>query len=376
MKYKYTFFFLLLLIFYSGIAQNKGLALYEDAPSPIVIKISMPDSTSSGRWSRTLRATDGALYMHGKNKSVDNGKSFFNYSNIDIEEIVRRPERASVSDGNLFYAINGQTDIIAPGVYGVKTWRSTDRMKTMQVMYDTIYVPDGPVKHYENEWYGIYVFRTIIKMPDGSWLMTMYGNFTVDTILPCEKNAQQELKYMQRTFVVTSKDKGRTWHYLSSVAVPSAGEPLGEGFVEPAITLLKDGRLLCVMRSGHHYPLYASWSSDGGKTWTMPIYTGLDRGCDPCLITLKDGRVALSWGRRFPEAWSTISPEGDQGRFKFPGQGYVNLAISNDNGLHWVNHKILKNAGTCYSTIIEVEHNILFCQSDGWNMRIQLRTGK
>ncbi|MBK7713766.1 MAG: exo-alpha-sialidase [Bacteroidales bacterium] len=100
---------------------------------------------------------------------------------------------------------------------------------------------------------------------------------------------------MQRTFIVSSDDKGATWHYVSTVAAPRAGDPVGEGLVEPAITMLQDGRLLCVMRSGHHFPLYASWSSDNGKTWSDPLYTGLDRACDPCLITLHDGTVALSW---------------------------------------------------------------------------------
>ncbi len=180
---------------------------------------------------------------------------------------------------------------------------------------------------------------------------------------------------MQRTFVVTSTDEGRTWNYLSTVASPRAGDPVGEGFVEPALTLLDDGRLLCVMRSGHHFPLYASWSEDAGRSWSPPMYTGLDRGCDPCLITLHDGRVALSWGRRYPEGWSTVDPEGDQERFKrqYPGHGYTNLSISDDGGLSWVNHKVMKQSGSCYSTIIEVEPNVVFMLVDQWHCRITLK---
>jgi photosystem II stability/assembly factor-like uncharacterized protein len=178
---------------------------------------------------------------------------------------------------------------------------------------------------------------------------------------------------MMRTFIVTSTDKGKTWDYLSTVAVPQKGDPVGEGFVEPAITLLEDGRLLCVMRSGHHYPLYSSWSSDGGKTWTAPLYTGFDRGCDPCMITLQDGRVALSWGRRYPEGWSLVSPEGDKGRFVYPGEGYNNLSISDDGGKTWNTSKIDKNTGSCYSTIFEVEPNVIFCQVDRWCWRINLK---
>jgi len=362
-----------LLVFTAGDAQKYGSSYEKDVPK--IKSIDVPDSSNSGRWSRTFRAANGALYMHGMNKSMDNGKTFFKHGDSTVDEFVRRPERATFSKGNLQYAINGFTDVITPGVYSVKAWRSLNGLHNIKEEYDTIYVPGGPLpKKRDEDWDGLYIYRTIVEMKDGSWLMTMYGNFKADTLHPCNRNAQGELVYMQRTILVTSKDQGRSWHYLSSIAAPRAGDPVGEGFVEPAITLLKDGRLLCVMRSGHQFPLYASWSEDGGKTWTAPLYTGLDRGCDPCLVTLKDGRVALSWGRRFPEGWSIISPEGDQGRFSFPGQGYVNLAISDNGGKTWVNHKVIKNAGTCYSTIIEVEPNILYCQSDGWHTRIHLKS--
>ena len=146
----------------------------------------------------------------------------------------------------------------------------------------------------------MYVYRTILELPDGTWLMSMYGNFNQDELVPNDLSSKHEVKFMMRTFIVTSRDRGRTWHYLSSVAVPKTGDPIGEGFVEPAITRLNDGRLLCIMRTGHHYPLYASWSSDNGKTWTAPFYTGIDRACDPCLIKLHDGRLALSWGASLP----------------------------------------------------------------------------
>ena len=205
--------------------------------------------------------------------------------------------------------------------------------------------------------------------------MTMYGNFAADNIRPSEADAQKELAYMQRTFIVTSTDEGRTWNYLSTVAFPRLGDPVGEGFVEPAITLLDDGRLLCVMRTGHHFPLYASWSDNAGKSWSRPMYTGLDRGCDPCLITLHDGRVALSWGRRYPEGWSIVDPEGDQDRFKrqYPGHGYTNLSISDDGGLSWISHKAMERSGSCYSTIMEVEPDVIFMLVDQWYCRITLQ---
>ena len=259
-------------------------------------------------------------------------------------------------------------------MYSVKTWRSADNLKTIGQEEVMVKVPDGPRKLFENDqWNGLFVYRTILKMPDDTWLATMYGNFETDTLAPQGEDAKQELKFMMRTFIISSADKGRSWNYLSTVAVPHSGDPVGEGFVEPAITLLNDGRLLCIMRGGHHFPLYSSWSSDGGKTWTPPVYTGLDRGCDPCLITLRDGRVALSWGRRYPEGWSKVTPKGDKGLFEYPGEGYNNLSISNDGGLTWVTSRIDKNTGSCYSTIFEIEPNVIFCQIDRWCWRLKLK---
>ena len=326
------------------------------------------------KWSRCFLNSDGVIFFKDSLMSVDGGKTVVPQKKLNFEEINGAPERAVLATENLFYALDGPTEYVSPGLFKGRSWRSVDNLKTLQEETPLFYIPDGikPRKDVE-KWFGIFVYRTILIIPDGSWMMTMYGNFETDTITPYDKDAAEETQFMMRTIIVTSHDEGHSWKYLSSVAVPAKGEPIGEGFVEPAITMLKDGRLLCIMRGGHHFPLYASWSSDMGLSWTSPVYTGLDRGCDPCLITLHDGRVALSWGRRFPEGWSEISSEGDKGRFKYPGEGYTSLAISDDGGSTWNNNKILQKSGSCYSTIFEVEPDVLFMHVDQWYCRIMLR---
>jgi hypothetical protein len=329
---------------------------------------------NGSKWSRCFLSGDGIIYFKDSLMSTDGGKTLVPQESLNVNEINGAPERAVVSEGEMFYALNGPTEYMKPGVYRGVAWRSNDNLKTIQKEDPFFYIPEGaaPIRN-NSEWYGLFVYRTILRMPDSTWLMTMYGNFIADTLVPYDSDAKKETRFMQRTLIVTSKDEGHTWNYLSTVAAPERGDPIGEGLVEPAITMLNDGRLLCIMRSGHHFPLYASWSTDNGKTWTAPVYTGLDRGCDPCLITLHDGRVALSWGRRFPEGWSKITPEGDKGLFKYPGDGYTSLAISNDGGLTWVNHKIINNSGSCYSTIFEIEPDIVFMQTDQWYCRIKLK---
>lgn len=360
----------LLVVCVISVLLARSLFCHSDSKAEISAIQSMGNEI---KWTRCFRAADGTIYFEDHRMSKDGGKTVIAQQNIDVEDINAAPERAVMVSDDVFYALDGPTELVTPGVYTGKGWRSTDGLRTIGEESVTFHVPEGPLRDpREGEWYGIYVYRTILEMPDGSWLMTMYGNFASDSILPPDADAQAELTYMQRTFIVTSTDTGHTWNYQSTVASPKLGDPLGEGFVEPAITLLNDGRLLCVMRSGHHFPLYASWSDDGGMSWSYPMYTGLDRGCDPCLITLQDGRVALSWGRRFPEGWSIVSPEGDKGRFEFPGYGFTSLSLSNDGGLTWTSHKIMKRSGTCYSTIIEVEPNIIFMLVDEWHCRISL----
>jgi hypothetical protein len=325
------------------------------------------------KWTRCFQSADGVIYFMDHKLSRNGGRTIEEQKDINLEEINSAPERAVLAKEKLLYALDGPVEYLSPGVYKGRSWRSTDNLRSLQHEEPLFYIPDGikPRKDVD-KWFGIFVYRTILQIPDGPWLMSMYGNFESDTLTPADKDAAEETRFMMRTIIVTSHDEGHSWKYLSSVAVPKAGEPIGEGFVEPAITRLKDGRLLCIMRGGHHFPLYASWSSDMGITWTSPVYTGLDRGCDPCLITLLDGRVALSWGRRFPEGWSEISAKGDKGRFEYPGEGYTSLAISSDGGSTWYNNKIIANSGSCYSTIIEVEPNVVFLQSDQWYCRVTL----
>ena len=328
---------------------------------------------NGSKWSRCFLGSDGNIYFRDSLMSRDGGRSLVPQNSIGLEGINGAPERAVLSTKKLFYALDGPTVYQGPGRFKGRAWRSGDNLKKISQEDVLFLIPEGAAPIPGNsQWYGIFVYRTILIMPDSTWLMTMYGNFRSDTIVPYDSDAREETRYMQRTFIVASGDEGRTWEFLATVAAPKAGDPVGEGLVEPAITLLRDGRLLCIMRSGHHYPLYASWSSDNGRTWTAPVYTGLDRGCDPCLITLNDGRVALSWGRRFPEGWSRLSPEGDKGSFVYPGEGYTSLSLSSDGGLSWESHKILHNSGSCYTTIFEIEPGVVFMQSDQLFCRIKL----
>ncbi len=318
-----------------------------------------------GGWARSFQGPDGSIYLQGDKKSTDGGKTFVDHNGPSFEEILRIPEGVIHNRPGLFYAVDGAVDLKSPDVYTVRAWRSTDGLRTLVQEESTVRIPGGPRRQRKpDEWYGFYFYRNMLELPDGTLLTTMEGNLEDDKLKPNDRRSSSETVYMQRTIIVTSRDEGRTWDYLSTVAAPVPGDPVGEGFDEPTILRLNDGRILCVMRTGHFSPLYACWSSDDGKTWTEPKYTGLERGCDPHLLLLQDGRILLSYGERFPTG-SYLKPKKRGALVKF--------ALSDDGGEEWRVATVAEGMGSSYSTILEVEPNLIFCQVDGWFWRVQLK---
>ena len=335
-------------------------------------------------WRCCFQNYDGTIFLSGRNKSTDGGRTVVTHNMAGVDKIsilhnmlhptAPGPEGAVFSRPGFFLALDGWSHFKLPGVYSLKVWRSADNLRTVEEGEALLKVPPGPRREREDgEWFGLFMTRSILEMPDGSLLATGHGNFDEDKIVPHTGAGKSETHYQGRVFLLSSKDDGETWEYLSTVAAPREGDPVDEGFGEPTLARLANGQLLCIMRTGHHRPLHACWSSDEARTWSEPVYTGLDRGCFPCLVKLGDGRLALTFGVRFPPGWSCISPEGDHARWRHPGKGLVKLAINEDGtGQTWTETVIGTEMGTCYSTMFETEPNILFCQVDGWYWRVML----
>ena len=332
-------------------------------------------------WRSCFQHFGGTIYLAGGNKTVDAGRTMVAHDDEIVNSLPiiavkrsRGPESAVLSRSGFFLSLAGRMELTSSGIYHVKTWRSTDNLKTIEEVNAEVRIPLGPRRHREpGEWFGLYISRNIVEMPDGSLLATAQGTFDEDNIEPSSGPGKDETHYLGRTFVISSKDQGRIWDYLSTVAAPQLEDPVDEGFGEPTMVRLDNRQLLCIMRTGHHRPLYACWSSDDGKTWTDPVYTGLERGAWPCLIKLTDGRLALAYGNRFPPGWSRITPDGDHGRWVWPGPGLVKLAINSDGtGKDWDVTTIGSGLGSVYPTMFETEPNVLFCQVDGWYWRVTL----
>jgi len=120
----------------------------------------------------------------------------------------------------------------------------------------------------------------IRQMPDGTLLMPIY-----------HETRDKDGKYVIRSFVIFSRDKGKTW------SSPSVVDPDNTDTDEPDIVRLPRGDLLCVMRTNYGKSMWRSVSKDGGRTWSRAAPIGF-YGQAPYLF--RTSRGVLLCGHRGP----------------------------------------------------------------------------
>ncbi len=193
------------------------------------------------------------------------------------------------------------------GVYKVKFFRSKDNGLTRKEDIATIYLPEELIP-------GV-LCRKIVRINDGSLLMSMSGRIGKKSI-------------GRNVFVIHSTDRGKTWHYHSTVAF-GLTEGVRQGFSETSLLVLPDGKILSFMRTGTSYqgslgshnnndptakmpfgyskstPIYMSKSIDGGKTWSNADPVTEKFGVWPDAVELENGIIAMSYGR--PGNWIMFS---------------------------------------------------------------------
>jgi hypothetical protein len=145
---------------------------------------------------------------------------------------------------------------------------------------------------------------------DGSVVAGVYPGFYL------KKDGTPDPK--SATFFYRSTDQGHSWKilgripYQADVKIDTSGNR-HQGFTEPAFEILADGTYLCVLRTTDRLngPMYASRSTDQGKTWSKPeVITA--SGVLPKLLQLKNGITVVAAGR-----------PGVQVRFSNDGKGKV-----------------------------------------------------
>ena len=145
----------------------------------------------------------------------------------------------------------------------------------------------------------------IIELPDGGFLMPLQGNLS-------SGRGEGGTAETERCFLLRSDDGGDNWEYWSTAAYDPAS--IIE-FMEPGMTRLQDGRLVCLMRTSHRPNrqdnMWLVHSEDDGITWSPPKRTPL-WGYPADLLQLADGRVLAVYGYR-KEPWGVrgcVSEDG------------------------------------------------------------------
>ncbi|MDQ6672862.1 MAG: glycoside hydrolase [Chloroflexota bacterium] len=191
---------------------------------------------------------------------------------------------------------------------GVWLTRSTDKGMTWSTPERVNFAPMRNAR----------VRDAVVELPNGDLLMPLHG-FRYQRTLPDISSSERE-----RSFVLWSPNKGKSWHYYGTMAYDPA-EIIH--YHEPGLVRLHDGRLLGLMRT-QRWPspsdpgeqmgppsgfIYTALSEDDGMSWGWPRTTRI-WGYPVDGITLRDGSVlaAYSYRTRPMGVRIAISPDAQQ----------------------------------------------------------------
>ncbi|MBR7097992.1 MAG: exo-alpha-sialidase, partial [Clostridia bacterium] len=127
-------------------------------------------------------------------------------------------------------------------------------------------------------------------------------------------------KYSQyfSTFVFCSEDNARTWNVVSQINVndeiiEESKNHKGhfEGFGEVKPSVMPDGSVALLVRTGSNQPCYIMRSTDECKTWSKPVKFD-EVGVRPFIMALDCGVSLASYGRDGLFVRATADPSGSE----------------------------------------------------------------
>ncbi|MBP86335.1 MAG: hypothetical protein CMJ64_06430 [Planctomycetaceae bacterium] len=120
-------------------------------------------------------------------------------------------------------------------------------------------------------------------------------------LAPCYGSLDDGVAGVSSNVVYRSDDNGKTWSSHTMLAQGAKGT---RDYYEPCLLESEDGHLLGMHRvgrcqDGRNGLFWQNESTDGGKSWTEPVETNITSGACPRLLNLSDGRILLTYGRRY-----------------------------------------------------------------------------
>jgi sialidase-1 len=139
-------------------------------------------------------------------------------------------------------------------------------------------------------------------------------------LLPFHGGSGNQWRQKNSAWCFLSDDKGKIWQRSGRIDLPKRGA------MEASVAELADGSLLMSLRTQLGGP-YLSRSTDGGKSWSEPVFSGLDGGesCT-CLRRIPGTKdVVLFWN----------NSRYRKGHHHYGERTPLTAAISSDNGKTW-----------------------------------------
>lgn len=294
---------------------------------------------------RTWEEPDSMYYYKGRYRvDLSNGNTLQVKTtpsrNIKEYPFFPKPIKNQTVNHHLFYLEKNLPDDLR-GVY-FEYWNSKNNQ--VRIVHGTI--KDSLLLRYAIDdvmpivWWG-----DIKEIENHELVAGVYGGFYQDNKGHVQKTAVSF--YM-------SNDYGNNWILQGIIPFQNTGISTdydgGEGYGEPAFEILKDGRYLCIMRSGYAHPMFKAYSDDKGKTWTKPVpFT--PNGVFPVLCRLDNGVLVLISGRPGLQLRFCLAGDGDiwtepiemmpfmdhQGRFDiYASCGYSSVLPVDDDTFYFV----------------------------------------
>ena len=165
-------------------------------------------------------------------------------------------------------------------------------------------------------------------------------------------------------FTLFSDDDGETWNESNTMLTPDFQTEAENGFQEPGMIELEDGKLLLWIRTSRGFQ-YRSFSEDGGRTWCQPVPDwNFPSPCSPMSMKRDpaDGCLYAVWN------------DTDRRHGVIPittPRTPLALMRSRDNGTSWDNVGTVllekePDHGYCYTAMLFKESSLLLAYCCGY----------